>query len=122
MHPAFETSTTATAVPITFATKSTWKAISATLPAPARQFAEANAFAAKPGQYLALPEADGTLAHVLFGLEDQSKEWRGSVQTRAVAWPVAGRRLPLRERTARHPPRRAGLRARKLSLQPLSQW
>lgn len=76
MHPAFETSTTATAVPITFATKSTWKAISATLPAPARQFAEANAFAAKPGQYLALPEADGTLAHVLFGLEDQSKEWQ----------------------------------------------
>lgn len=76
MHSAFETSTTATAVPITFATKSTWKAISATLPAVARQFAEANAYAAKPGQYLALPGADGTLAHVLFGLEDESKEWR----------------------------------------------
>jgi leucyl aminopeptidase len=75
MHPAFETSST-TAVPITFATKSTWEAISAALPATARQFAKANAFAAKPGQYLALPEADGTLAHVLFGLEDASKEWR----------------------------------------------
>lgn len=75
MHPAFETSA-ANAVPITFATKSTWKAISATLPATARQFAEANAFAAKPGQYLALPDANGTLAHVLFGLEDKSKEWR----------------------------------------------
>ena len=74
MHPAFETSTAA--VPITFATKSTWEAISATLPATARQFAKANAFTAKPGQYLALPEADGTLAHVLFGLEDDSKEWR----------------------------------------------
>lgn len=76
MHPAFETSTTTTAVPITFATKSTWKAISAMLPATARQFAEANAFAARPGQYLALPDAHGTLAHVLFGLEDESKEWR----------------------------------------------
>ncbi|MEH2510858.1 leucyl aminopeptidase [Nitrobacteraceae bacterium AZCC 1564] len=76
MYPAFETSTAATAIPVTFATKSTWKAISATLPATARQFAEANAFTAKPGQYLALPEADGTLAHVLFGLEDESKEWR----------------------------------------------
>lgn len=75
MHPAFETSST-TAVPITFATKSTWEAVSATLPATARQFAKANAFAAKPGQYLALPEADGTLARVLFGLEEISKEWR----------------------------------------------
>ncbi len=75
MHPAFETSAAA-AVPITFATKSTWKAISATLPTTARQFAEANAFTAKPGQYLALPDADGTLAHVLFGLEEESKEWR----------------------------------------------
>jgi len=75
MHPAFETSTAVTSVPITFATKSTWKAISVTLPTTARQFAEANAFSAKPGQYLALPDADGTLAHVLFGLEEQSKEW-----------------------------------------------
>ncbi len=74
MHPAFQNSSAA--IPITFATKSTWEALSATLPAPARQFARANAFTAKPGQYLALPAEDGSLAHVLFGMEDQSAEWR----------------------------------------------
>ena len=73
MHPAFQSS--ASAIPITFATKSTWEALSATLPAAALRFATANAFTAKPGQYLALPADDGSLAHVLFGIEDQSSEW-----------------------------------------------
>jgi leucyl aminopeptidase len=72
MHPAFAPSST-NAVPITFATKSTWDAISAALPAQARQFATANAFAAKPGQCLTLPAADGGIAHVLFGLEDDTR-------------------------------------------------
>ncbi len=61
---------------ITFASKSTWDAVSATLPATARRFAAANTFTAKPGQYLALPADDGSLAHVLFGIEDSSSEWR----------------------------------------------
>ena len=74
MHPAFQSSTDA--IPVTFATKSTWDAVSATLPAAARRFAVANAFTAKPGQYLALPAEDGSLAHVLFGIEDASSEWR----------------------------------------------
>lgn len=74
MHPAFQSSTSA--IPITFATKSTWDAVSATLPAAARRFAAATAFTAKPGQYLALPAEDGSLAHVLFGIEDASSEWR----------------------------------------------
>jgi leucyl aminopeptidase len=74
MHPAFQNA--ASAIPITFATKSTWEAVSAALPAAARQFAKANAFTAKPGQYIALPAEDGSLAHVLFGIEDQSAEWR----------------------------------------------
>ena len=74
MHPAFQNATSA--VPITFATKSTWDAVSATLPAAARRFAAANAFTAKPGQYLALPADDGSLAHVVFGIEDVSSEWR----------------------------------------------
>jgi leucyl aminopeptidase len=74
MHPAFQNA--ASAIPITFATKSSWEGISATLPAPARQFAKANAFTAKPGQYLALPAEDGSVAHVLFGIEDQASEWR----------------------------------------------
>lgn len=76
MHPAFTSSTDARPVPITFATRSTWDSIQSALPAAARRFAAANAFAAKPGQYLALPAEDGTLAHVLFGIEDQASEWR----------------------------------------------
>ena len=76
MHPAFTSSTDTPPVPITFASKSTWDTVRATLPAAARRFAVANAYAAKPGQYLALPAEDGTLAHVLFGIEDQASEWR----------------------------------------------
>jgi leucyl aminopeptidase len=68
MHSAF-TLSSATAIPVTFVTKSTWDAVSATLPDSARQFAKANAFTAKPGQYLTLPAGDGSLGHVLFGLE-----------------------------------------------------
>ena len=66
----FETAPTAPATPITFVTKSTWDAIQASLPGPARQFALANGFAAKPGAFLALPDADGRIAQVLFGLDD----------------------------------------------------
>ena len=46
------------------------------LPAPARQFAEANGFAAKPGACLTLPDADGQIAQVLFGLEDETSKFR----------------------------------------------
>lgn len=76
MHPAFDTPSATSITPITFATKSTWETLCATLPATAQQFAKANAFTGKPGQYLALPADDGTLAHILFGIEDQASEWR----------------------------------------------
>jgi leucyl aminopeptidase len=76
MHPAFQESAAAAAIPITFATKSNWEAVRATLPAAAERFATANTFTAKPGQYLALPSDDGSLAHVLFGIEDEAREWR----------------------------------------------
>src|SRR6201995_693785 len=76
MHPAFETDPAISAIPITFATKATWNDIGATLPAQARQFAQANGFAAKPGECLTLPSADGALAHVIFGIEDQTGKWR----------------------------------------------
>ena len=46
------------------------------LPAPARQFALANGFAAKPGACLTLPVADGQIAQVLFGLEDATSKSR----------------------------------------------
>ena len=76
MPSPFETINTASAIPITFATKSNWEALRAELPPQARQFAEANGFAAKPGACLTLPAADGQIAQVLFGLEDASSRSR----------------------------------------------
>ncbi|KJC39292.1 cytochrome C oxidase subunit II [Bradyrhizobium sp. LTSP885] len=70
MPSVFESS--ANAIPITFASKATWHAIRDTLPSPARQFADANGFAAKPGKCLTLPASDGSIAQVLFGLEDET--------------------------------------------------
>jgi len=76
MSSVFETAATAAAIPITFATKATWDAVCATLPAEARQFALANRFAGKPGACLTLPAADGKIAQVLFGLEDATAKYR----------------------------------------------
>src|SRR5260221_5521794 len=75
MHSVFEPAPATTAIPITFATKATWEAICAALPAQARQFALANGFAAKPGACLTLPASDGQIAHVLFGLEDETSKF-----------------------------------------------
>src|SRR5436189_4040247 len=72
MNPVFATAPAASAVPITFATKATWEAISAGIPGEPRRFALANAFTAKPGAYLALPGADGKIAQIIFGLDDES--------------------------------------------------
>src|SRR6476660_1917789 len=72
MPSVFETAPAASAVPITFASKATWDAVCAELPAPARQFALANGFSAKPGACLVLPSADGQIAHVVFGLEEKN--------------------------------------------------
>src|SRR3954470_3077087 len=74
MPSVFETS--ADAIPITFVTKSSWDAVREALPPTQRQFAIASAFAAKPGGYLALPAPDGTIAQILFGLEDDGARSR----------------------------------------------
>jgi leucyl aminopeptidase len=70
MQSAFEATPDATAIPITFVTKTTWDAVRDGLPAEPRQFAAANGFTAKPGKHLILPAADGTIAQVLFGIEE----------------------------------------------------
>ena len=70
MHSAFDASPTTPAIPITFVTKSTWPEIAATLPAAAKAFARANGFNGKPSAWLALPDVDGAIVQVLFGLED----------------------------------------------------
>src|ERR1700744_6113624 len=76
MPSVFETAPAAPAIPITFATKANWEAIRDGLAAPARQFALANDFAAKPGKCLILPAADGQIAQVIFGLEDEASQSR----------------------------------------------
>ena len=76
MHPVFDVPAASTAVPITFVTKSTLGSVTEALGAPSRQFVEAAAFKAKPGQYLLLPGANGGLDGVLFGLEDAGASWR----------------------------------------------
>jgi leucyl aminopeptidase len=76
MPSPFVSAPATSAIPITFATKSTWEAIAAALPAQARQFALANGFAGKPGACLTLPAADGAIAQVLFGLEDEAAKPR----------------------------------------------
>ena len=74
MPPPFDSAPSTPAIPITFATKSTWDALKAELPATERQFALANGFAAKPGTCLTLPAASGQIAGVLFGLEDEGSK------------------------------------------------
>src|SRR5262245_37076569 len=76
MQSPFETAPKAPAIPITFATRTTWNAITSELPEQARQFAAANDFTAKPGKCLTLPAPDGQIAQVVFGLEDEGSKSR----------------------------------------------
>src|ERR1700742_2818976 len=76
MPSPFESASATPAIPITFASKSTWEAIAAALPVEARQFARANGFAGKPGACLTLPASDGAIAHVVFGIEDEAAKSR----------------------------------------------
>jgi leucyl aminopeptidase len=76
MHSVFETAPATPAIPITFATNTTWDAIRDGLSAPGRQFALANGFTAKPGKCLILPSADGQIAQVIFGLDEETSKSR----------------------------------------------
>ena len=76
MTSPFATAPAASAIPITFVTKSGWEAARAALSPQAAQFALANGFAAKPGACLVLPTEDGQIAQVLFGLEDEDAKSR----------------------------------------------
>ncbi|WP_024507640.1 leucyl aminopeptidase family protein [Bradyrhizobium sp. ARR65] len=82
----FETAPTAaaSAVPVIFVSKSTWEATRATLSSSAQQFAAANGFAAKPGACLTLPDADGGIAQVVFGLEDATAKSRDPFRSGAL--------------------------------------
>jgi leucyl aminopeptidase len=84
MPPVFETAPDANAIPITFASNANWEAIKTALPSEARQFAEANGFAAKPGKCLILPAPDGAIAQVIFGIEDEGAKSRDPFRAGAL--------------------------------------
>src|SRR5215470_6826900 len=84
MPSVFETAPATSAIPITFASKANWDAIRKALPDQARQFADANGFAAKPGKCLILPAPDGAIAQVIFGLEEESAKSRDPFRAGAL--------------------------------------
>ncbi|HEU5016823.1 MAG TPA: leucyl aminopeptidase family protein, partial [Pseudolabrys sp.] len=67
MHPVFVGDSRA--VPICFATPANFTQVTATLGERERTFVNAAGFEPKPGKLLLIPDADGNLANVLFGLE-----------------------------------------------------
>jgi len=73
MHPAFVTRGGAAPIPIWFVTAATWRDVRAGLDARACAFAEAAGFEPSPARHALLPGPDGSLAAVLFGLEDTAK-------------------------------------------------
>ena len=73
MHPAFVTRGGAASIPIWFVTATTWRDLRAGLDRNAGAFAEAAGFEPLPGRHALLPGPDGSLAAVLFGLEDEGK-------------------------------------------------
>src|SRR5689334_1728072 len=84
MPSIFATAADSSVIPITFVTKSTWETIRAKLPQQAAQFALASDFSGKPGASLVLPAADGQIAEVLFGIEDESAKSRDPFRVGAL--------------------------------------
>ncbi|TSJ60869.1 leucyl aminopeptidase family protein [Starkeya sp. 3C] len=60
--------------PIWCVTPQNWREIAGGIPAPATAFAEASGFKGEPGALLVLPAADGTIAGVLFGVEETPRD------------------------------------------------
>ncbi len=71
MHPAFAAPSPA-ATPIFLVSTSTLAQTLQTLPAAARSFVQAADFSAKAGKILLVPDGEGRIAHVLFGIEEAS--------------------------------------------------
>jgi len=68
LHPLLA-ATDAASLPIWLVNDKTWPEIAATLPAQAQAFAKAQAFEAKAGSHCLLPDQEGKLLGVVFGLD-----------------------------------------------------
>jgi leucyl aminopeptidase len=86
MHPTFVPAGHGAAVPVRFVSTATWEVARGSLDPAARSFAEATGFAARAGEHLLLPAADGSLAEVLFGVDAPL----ASAPDRFVAGKLAG--------------------------------
>jgi leucyl aminopeptidase len=85
MHPVFLERGAAPAIPITFVTGATWAETAARLDGAGRTFAEAAGFEPKAGRHLLLAAADGSLAGVLFALEDPANPLKDLFRPGALA-------------------------------------
>ena len=85
MHPAFLARGAKPTVPVTFVTAATWPQHRSQLDSRTLAFAEASGFEPKPGRHLLLPGADGTLAGVLFALENADDPLKDAFRPGALA-------------------------------------
>ncbi|KLK94388.1 cytochrome C oxidase subunit II [Microvirga vignae] len=74
-HPLLATSTE-NSLPIWLVTESTWNTVSAQLPKVAQGFAKAQGFEGKTGSHCLLPDMDGNLFGVAFGLANDDAKRR----------------------------------------------
>src|ERR1700752_3665735 len=99
LHPAFA-QPDGTGIPVTFVTTAAWADVRGRLDPRTRAFAEAAGFEPRPGRHLLLPGPDGSLAGVLFAIENAGDP--SAYPFRAGALPTA---LPARTyRFAEAPP------------------
>jgi leucyl aminopeptidase len=84
MHPIFA-GAGEQAVPILFATAANFAQATQTLDARARAFVQAAGFEPKAGRHLMVPDAEGKLSAVLFGLEDADDPARDLFRPGALA-------------------------------------
>jgi leucyl aminopeptidase len=73
MHPAFLTGAATPSLPIWFATSTNWTALSAEIGPHSASYAKAAGFEPKPGKLLLLPNPEGGLAGVVFGVDPDDK-------------------------------------------------
>ncbi len=96
MHPLFA-SAGAQAVPILFVTAANFAEATSILDAREQAFVQAAGFEPKAGKHLIVPDAEGKLAGVLFGLEDADDPARDLFRPGALAGLLPAGHLSFRQ-------------------------